>query len=441
MRPRHREIRTPAATAALKQAAAGSISMMRGVASAGFPMHTLVKLAAAVLTAVFAAVPAGAGVGAWTSLPGPGDAAGIVNVIAGHPTDATLRYLATQGGMYVSRNAGGTWQLSNSGIAPTPAGYHGVTDLAVTASLVYITPYYLQKSTNGGSAWVRTGWVTENPGAAVLAVDLHNETTVYAGSNRGVYKSSDGGATWIYLAGNSQVYALAIDPGNPSVLFRGVASGIYRTQDGGSNWTQVNSQLSVHTFAFGSADSQTVYAGTNGSGIWRSTDGGSTWKVSSRCTGGCTSASLQNLWVTKIIVAGSTVYAGSSYGLFRSLDGGETWSAANNGPIGVTSMMLDPLNADTIIASYGNKLFTYTFPTASDWDRIFDWAEATYPQFFPGHVATQAIAGYQARYYAGTSTYLGALDGKLYVHGPAFGGLLYVGTTAQLLPVAAAAGY
>lgn len=225
-------------------------------------MQTLVKFAGAILTAGLAAWTANAGVGAWSSLPGPGDAAGIVNVIAGHPTDATLRYLATQGGMYVSRDAGGTWQLSNSGIAPTPAGYHGVTDMAVTDSLVYITPWFLQKSTNGGSAWVRTGWVTENPQALVLAVDTRNETTVYAGANQGVYKSSDAGATWKYLAGNSPVYALAVDPGNPAVLFRGVSSGIYRTQDAGLSWTQVNSQLSVHTFAFGSADSQTIYAGT-----------------------------------------------------------------------------------------------------------------------------------------------------------------------------------
>jgi photosystem II stability/assembly factor-like uncharacterized protein len=403
-------------------------------------MQTLVKLAAAILTAGLTAWTAQAGVGAWTSLPGPGNAAGVVNVVAGHPTNATLRYLATQGGMYVSHDAGGTWQLSNSGIAPTPAGYYDVTDLAVTNSLVYITPWFLQKSTNGGGAWLRTGWVTENPQALVLAVDPRSETTVYAGANRGVYKSSDAGATWKYLAGNSTVYALAVDPGNPAVLFRGVSAGIYRTQDGGLSWTQVDSQLNVHTFAFGSADSQTIYAGTNGSGVWRSTDGGSSWKAINRCNG-CSRTSLDSLWVTRILVAGSTVYLGSSYGLYKSVDGGANWTEANNGPIGVTSMMLDPLHADTVIASYGNKLYTYTFPAAADWERIFNWAEATYPQFFPGHVATQAIAGYQARYYAGSNTYLGALDGKLYVHGPAFGGLLYVGTTAQLLPVAAAAGY
>ena len=404
-------------------------------------MQTLIKLTTAILAAGLTAWTAHAGVGAWTSLPGPGNAAGIVNVIAGHPTDATRRYLATQGGMYVSHDAGGTWQLSNSGIAPTPAGYYGVTDMAVTASLVYITPWFLQKSTNRGSAWVRTGWVTENPQALVLAVDPRNETTVYAGANQGVYKSSDAGATWKYLAGNSPVSALAVDPGNPSVLFRGVSSGIYRTQDGGLTWTQVNSQLSVHTFAFGSADSQTIYAGTNGSGVWKSTDGGSTWKASNRCTAPCSPTTLDNLFVTRIIVAGGTVYLGSSNGLYKSVDGGANWTQANNGPIGVTSMMLDPLKADTIIASYGNKLYTYTFPGAADWDRIFNWAEATYPQFFPGHVTTQAIAPYQARYYAGTNTYLGALDGKLYVYGPAFGGLLYAGTTAQLLPLAAAAGY
>lgn len=396
----------------------------------------------AACAACFALAPAWAGVGAWTLLPSPAGS-GAINVIAADPNNAAVRYAATQGGMYVSHNGGASWLASSTGIAKTPAGYLSVSDLAVAGGMLYITPYYLQKSTDGGSTWQRTGWVTENPQALVLAVDLRAAGTVYAGSNRGVYKSSDAGATWTYLAGNLPVYALAVDPGNPSVLLRAVSSGIYRSVDSGVNWTQVNSQLSVRTFTFDPGNPRTVYAGTTGAGVWKSSDGGVSWSAINRCVpqGRCAPTTLDGEFVRRIIVAGSTVYLGSLNGLYKSVDGGASWTQANNGPIGVDTMMLDPLNRDTVIGAYGDKLYSYTYPGANDWDRIFDWAEASFPQFFPGHAATQAVSGYQARYYAATNTYLGALDGRVYVYGPAFGGLLYAGTTAELLALAAAAGY
>ncbi len=399
------------------------------------------------LAALCAEWPAWAGLDAWTSLPSPSGNP-IVNVLGRDPTDAATRYAATQNGMYVSRDSGLSWQRSVSGITPSPAGYVGVNDLAIAAGKLYIAPYFLQKSIDGGNAWLRTGWVSENPQALVLAVDPKSPDTVYAGANQGVYKSSDGAATWKYLAGNSPVYALAIDPNNPLVLFRAVSSGIYRSSDGGLSWSQVSTQLtSVKTIVVDPKSSATVYAGTNGAGVYKSTDGGTSWKAMNKCVpeGRCAPSTLGGEWVKSIIVdPGNTalVYLGSSNGLYKSTDGGATWTQANNGPIGVTTMMLDPAKSDTVIAAWGGALYTYTFPGASDWDRIFNWAEATYPQFFgPAGAKTQSISGYQARYYSATKTYLGTLNGEVYVYGAPFGGLLHVGTTAQLLPLAAAAGY
>lgn len=406
------------------------------------------KILAAV--AAFVAVGhAGAGQDAWTSVPSPaGGAAGIVNVLAAHPSNAATRYAATQTGVYVSRNAGLSWQRSVAGIVPTPAGYTIVNDMAVTTAGIYVTTNYLQKSTDDGNTWSRTGWVSENPQALVLAVDPKNPNTVYAGSNQGVYKSGDGGATWRYLAGNSPVYALGLDPSNPQIVFRAVASGLYRTTDGGLSWSQVSTQLtSVRTIVVDPNSSAIVYAGTNGSGVYKSSDGGSSWKPMNVCIpqGRCAPLDLNNTWVRSIVFDRSSsaiVYLGTGSGLYKSVDGGAQWTQANNGPRGVTTMMLDPQQPDTIVAADGGNLYSYTFGAASDADRIFDWAEAVYGQFFaPAGAVTQSIAGYQARYYSATGTYLGTLDGNVYVYGAIFGGLLFVGTTAELLPLAAAAGF
>lgn len=407
------------------------------------------KLIVVAAIALAAALPAAAGIGAWTALPSPGPSSGtLIYTIAGHPANPLLRYAGTQAGVYISRDGGLSWAASNHGIAPTPAGYVGINDLAVTASTIYIAPQYLQKSIDGGSTWLRTGWVSENPQALVLATDPHNAAVVYAGSNSGVYKSSDSAASWKYLSGTLPVTALAVDPQNPAVVLRAVASGIVRSIDAGANWTQVNSTLtSVKTIAFDPRHPGIVYAGTTGAGVHRSSDGGISWAAVNRCLpqGRCAPLTLDAASVRSIAFdAGNpaVVYLGATEGLYKSIDGGASWTQANNGPIGVSAMMLDPLRADTLIAAWGGKLYSYTFATLSDSDRIFNWAEATYPQVFaPAGAATQTISGYKARHYAATGSYLGSSGGNVYVYGAAFGGLVLVGTSEALLQMAAAAGY
>ena len=64
----------------------------------------------------------------------------------------------------------------------------------------------------------------------------------------------------------------------------------------------------------------------------------------------------------------------------------------------------------------------------SDSNRLFDFAEDNYPQFFPlPGTSTFRIAGYLARYYADTDNYIGTKDGRAYVYGEIFQGLRNVG--------------
>ena len=403
--------------------------------------------------AFFALVPAWAGVGAWSSLVSPSLKGSNVIVISlgKHPTNASIRYAATQSGMFKSSDGGQSWLISNSGIAPTPAGYFGVNDMVVDpqSGNIYIAPNYLQKSVDGGNSWGRTGWVTENPQALKLALDPKTPTTVYAGSNQGVYKSIDGAVTWKYMAGNSPVYALAIDPGNPSVLYRAVASGIYKTTDGGLTWNQVNSRLIyVSVIAVDPRNSMNIYVGTSGAGVYKSADSGATWNAVNQCypVRGST-VSLNNAFVSAFAFDSgnsSIVYLGAGDGIYRSVDGGARWTQANNGPMpGVRTLMIDPNSPDTVIAGNNYGLYSYTFPTASsDWDRVFNWAEVAFPQYFsPAGATTQPISGYQARYYTNTNTYLASQNGDIYVYGAVFGGLLRVGTVANYLSLAIDAGY
>ena len=50
-------------------------------------------------------------------------------------------------------------------------------------------------------------------------------------------------------------------------------------------------------------------------------------------------------------------------------------------------------------------------------DQLYDWAEETYPQYFPTHQTSIKIEGYYARHYPTTKIYLGAKDNKVYLYG------------------------
>lgn len=64
-------------------------------------------------------------------------------------------------------------------------------------------------------------------------------------------------------------------------------------------------------------------------------------------------------------------------------------------------------------------------------DALFNWAEKTYPEFFPEHVESMDVVGYHARHYPKSNVYLGTKDGHLFVYGDQFGGMLDAGELEQ----------
>ncbi|HLP82684.1 MAG TPA: DUF3465 domain-containing protein [Nitrosomonas sp.] len=70
-------------------------------------------------------------------------------------------------------------------------------------------------------------------------------------------------------------------------------------------------------------------------------------------------------------------------------------------------------------------------------NKIFDFAEKSYPQFF-NHVGTKTVAleGYLARYYPDTGVYIGTKDDEVYVYGEIFSGLLKVGAISDFVSLA-----
>jgi len=172
----------------------------------------------------------------------------IVTCLTMDPKHPRVLYAGTTGGAYRSEDGGGSWQKKNSGLIP---------DDVLNASMAL--------------------------GVNVLAVDPLNSDTVYAGSTKGLFRSTNRAEYWEQIGqGLSEQFisTLIVHPTNPDVLYIGGPGGVLQTSDGGKTWQPRNqglTTLNVRTLAISHSNPQLLYAGTNGSGLYRTTDGGGQW--------------------------------------------------------------------------------------------------------------------------------------------------------------------
>jgi len=213
-------------------------------------------------------------------------------------------------------------------------------------------PVPIYVSRDGGAKWKLAG-TCETCGAAItMAVQPGDSNVVWAATNNGVQVSRDGGKTWSgnlieRYTRNSHSYGIALRPGDPdTILLASNESGMFRSTDGGATWTQANTGLGtqeLHQVTFATSNSDVAYVATH-EGVYRSDDAGQTWVSRSR--------GLQYLFSTPIAVDPRNediVFVGSSsevftmhpshfnaglhegQGLYKSTDGGLNWFRSDEG--------------------------------------------------------------------------------------------------------------
>ena len=177
---------------------------------------------------------------------------------------------------------------------------------------------HLSRSDDGGKSWKPVGKGLE-PAVQAILIDPQNPATVYvvSGFNQ-LWKSGDRGATFSALAtpvgGTDDIYTLRFEPGSSSHLWAATEKGLFRSSDAGASWERADrdsGRYLVHAVAFDPADPRQVLAASAGGGIYRSAEGGSTWAPSS--------SGLAAAWIEKLYAApGSPVlFAQTATGLFR----------------------------------------------------------------------------------------------------------------------------
>jgi photosystem II stability/assembly factor-like uncharacterized protein len=197
------------------------------------------------------------------------------------------------------------------------------------------------RSMDGGTTWSATSLrcSVEN-----LAIDILNSNTLYAATDCGLYKTTDGGESWNLLnTGPGPTSAIAIDPLNPDTIYtngsfncvlirqgfvQAACGWLYKSVDGGISWIVTDSGLPdraiVSALSIGPVNPNILYAQVsnadpNKAGLYKSTDGAATWKT------------IGNGRLLAIDPQG-VLYATMTGGLFRSTDEGATWTNAGAGP-------------------------------------------------------------------------------------------------------------
>src|SRR5687767_3818085 len=135
------------------------------------------------------------------------------------------------------------------------------------------------------SAWTTTG--PEGGSITSLVIDPQNPATIYAGTfSAGVFKSTDGGTTWIPINGGLReplITELAIDPRTPATLYVGTSEGVSKTGDAGGVWRDINNGLpassrSVSAIGVDPGSPTIVYVKLAfHSNVFKSLDGGESW--------------------------------------------------------------------------------------------------------------------------------------------------------------------
>ncbi len=294
----------------------------------------------------------------WRSI-GPVNTSGRIDdfAVARVPGQPDAIYVATaSGGVFKSTNAGTSWtpifdsvfamqSIGDITVAPSSQTtvWVGTGEANGRQSSSWGDGVY--KSTDAGATWSSMG-LTDTKHIGRIVIDPLNANVVYVaalghlwGKNaeRGVFKTTDGGATWkksLFVDDKTGATDIVIDPKNPKVLF----AAMYQRER--SSWG--------------------FNGGGPGSGIYKTVDAGATWK---KVTKGLPAGDLGRIGLDIYAADPKVIFAtveAKDGGVFRSLDAGETWEAVSKQsprPSYYSQVRVDPKDRNRVYMLGSNRGF------------------------------------------------------------------------------------
>jgi hypothetical protein len=209
------------------------------------------------------------------------------------------------------------------------------------------------------------------------------------------------------------VRALALSPGYTTdrTLFAGTyGGGVFKSTDGGASWsaTGLTTNLTVYAQELSPdyATDRTLFAGTWGGEVFKSTDGGASWSAVN--TGLTADLTIRALALSPSYATDRTLFAGSwSGGVFKSTDGGASWGAVgltnayNAAPVEAKPLSSSPIISDVIVTNVTTTTATVIWTTDVPADSTATWrgAHCIFDDFVPTDEYIQAIVYAPGEYY------------------------------------------
>jgi len=363
---------------------------------------------------------------------------GRVTAVTGVPGNPRLYYMgATGGGVWKTVNAGITWEnISDDDFNVGTIGAIAVAESDINviyvgtgeAPIRGVTTSHgdgMYKSTDAGATWKHIGlWHAgqisrvivhpQNPDLVYVAV----QGQIWGASERGVYRSDDGGNTWtLVLQVDDETGAtdMSMDPSNPRILYAamwehgrkpwfiksgGTAGGIFKSTDAGDNWEKLEGGLPELIGKIGVDVSASkpnriyaiVEAELDKGGLYRSDDYGETWEL------------LNNdriLWsrawyyihIKADPVDENTVYVLNAP-FMKSIDGGKTFEKKSTPHGDHQDHWINPEDSKNMINGNDGGA-TVTFDGGESWSSIMNQPTAQFYRVITDNLTPYRIYGGQ----------------------------------------------
>ena len=270
------------------------------------------------------------------------------------PTNPLRVFASAYDNLFRSSDGGATWAPAPLGVGATADLYDMVVD---ADGILYVaTEEGLLRSSDGGAGFQEVGsHAFGGYLAQALAVDPGSPGTVYAGGGTGVFKSTDGAATFTAAnRGLSGAWIEEIAAAGGSLLVQ-TSAGLLRRAPGGT-WDEVrrpfedDGPATVPGLMADATAAATFHVAARSS-YYRSTDGGSTWTEPAKKKDGqwieCVAQSPAD---ANLLLAWARSGMMMQEKLLRSTDGGVKWKELGKGPGGATIRRLVFVGSDTVIA-------------------------------------------------------------------------------------------
>ncbi len=230
------------------------------------------------------------------------------------------------------------------------------------------------RSMDGGKTWLQINQGLFDLHINSLTINPEEPDIVYAATKRGIFKSEDAGNTWSdwfdETTGltNTKINDLTLHHGNTDILFAATNGGIFQSLDAGESWEPVYTDQPVQIIKFSASNLNTLYA--SGKGITlRSKNSGHDWSL---------------VWGNTLSIINALIsldtdpeflYSGSDTGLYKSFNGGRNWvadSAFKKAPI--NAIFVSPSNLSQIYVGSGASLYSST-NGGDSWRNTFSFTQ------------------------------------------------------------------